>query len=114
MYRHTGHPVLIPGSMGTASYVVTGMEKAAESFFSANHRAGRVLSRTAAKKEISKEQFELSMSGTLYNTRNYRELLDEAPGAYKDIDQVVETLAAIDLTCKVAKLEPLAVIKGKD
>ncbi len=114
IYRHTGHPVLIPGSMGTASYVVTGMEKAAESFFSANHGAGRVLSRSAATKEISKEQFEHSMSGILYNIRNYRELLDEAPGAYKDINQVVETLAAIGLTRKVARLEPLAVIKGKD
>ncbi len=114
LYRHTGHPVLIPGSMGTASYVLTGTEKAEESFFSVNHGAGRVLSRTAAVKEISKEQFERSMSGVLYNSRNYKELLDEAPGAYKDIDQVVETLAAIGMTRKVARLLPLAVIKGKE
>ena len=114
VYRHTGHPVLIPGSMGTASYVLTGTEKASESFFSVNHGAGRILSRTAAVKEISKEQFERSMSGVLYNSRNYKELLDEAPGAYKDIDQVVETLAAVGMTRKVARLVPLAVIKGKD
>lgn len=114
IYRHTGHPVLIPGSMGTASYVLTGTDKAAESFFSANHGAGRRFSRTAAKKEISREQFEHSMSGILYNSRNYKELLDEAPGAYKDIDQVVETLASIGMTRKVARLVPLAVIKGKD
>lgn len=114
VYRHTGHPVLIPGSMGTASYVLTGTEKASESFYSANHGAGRVLSRKAAMKDISKEQFERSMSGVLYNSRNYKELLDEAPGAYKDIDQVVETLAAISMTRKVARLVPLAVIKGKD
>ena len=54
------------------------------------------------------------MSGVLYNSRNYKELLDEAPGAYKDIDQVVETLAAVGMTRKVARLVPLAVIKGKD
>lgn len=114
VYRHTGHPVLIPGSMGTASYVLTGTEKASESFFSANHGAGRILSRTAAVREISREQFERSMSGVLINNRNYKDLLDEAPGAYKDIDQVVETLAAIGMTRKVARLVPLAVIKGKD
>jgi len=114
VYRRTGHPVLIPGSMGAASYVLTGTEKAAESFYSANHGAGRALSRTAAAKEISREQFEASMGGVLYNSRNYKDLLDEAPGAYKDIDQVVETLAAIGMTRKVARLRPLAVIKGKD
>jgi len=114
VYRRTGHPVLIPGSMGTASYVLTGAAKAAEAFYSANHGAGRTLSRTAAIKQITREQFESSMLGILYNSRNYRELLDEAPGAYKDIDQVVETLAAIGMTRKVARLTPLAVIKGKD
>lgn len=114
IYRHTGHPVLVPGSMGTASYILVGTDKAAESFYSANHGSGRTLSRTAAMKEISREQFEASMGGVLYNNRNYKDLLDEAPGAYKDIDQVVETLAAIGLVRKVARLRPLAVIKGKD
>lgn len=114
VYRRTGHPVLIPGSMGTASYVLTGAAKAAEAFCSANHGAGRTLSRTAAIKQITRKQFESSMSGVLYNSRNYRELLDEAPGAYKDIDQVVETLVAIGMTRKVTRLTPLAVIKGKD
>ncbi|MFZ5650540.1 MAG: RtcB family protein [Bacillota bacterium] len=113
-YRFTGHPALIPGSMGTASYVVVGTPLAEESFYSVNHGAGRVLSRTAATKEISKEQFDSSMGGVLYNSRNYRDLLDEAPSAYKDIDKVVETLAATGMTKKVAKMRPLAVIKGKD
>lgn len=113
-YLGTGHPVLVPGSMGTASYVLTGTEKAAESFYSANHGAGRTLSRKSAMKEISREQFESSMEGVLYNSRNYKELLDEAPVAYKDIDQVVETLVAIGMTRKVARLRPLGVIKGKD
>ncbi|MDD3654022.1 MAG: RtcB family protein, partial [Desulfotomaculaceae bacterium] len=114
IYRAAGHPVLIPGSMGTASYVLTGTEKAAEAFYSANHGAGRTLSRSAAIKSISRKQFEQSMAGVLYNSRNYKEFLDEAPGAYKDIDQVVDTLSSIGMTRKVARLLPLAVIKGKD
>ena len=114
LYRGTGHPVLVPGSMGTASYVLTGTEKAAESFYSANHGAGRTLSRTAAIKSISREQFEQSMDGVIYNSRNYKDLLDEAPGAYKNIDQVVNVLTEIGFTNPVARLLPLAVIKGKD
>ncbi|TYO96233.1 RtcB family protein [Desulfallas thermosapovorans] len=113
-YIETGHPVLVPGSMGTASYVLTGTEKATESFYSANHGAGRKMSRKSAIKEISRDQFESSMMGVLYNSRNYKELLDEAPVAYKDIDQVVETLVAIGMVRKIARLRPLGVIKGKD
>jgi len=114
LYCETGHPVLVPGSMGTASYVLTGTEKTAESFYSANHGAGRTLSRSDAIRNISREQFEQSMAGVIYNSRNYKDLLDEAPGAYKDIDQVVDTLADIGMTRPVARLLPLAVIKGKD
>lgn len=114
IYRQTGHPVLVPGSMGTASYVLVGTEKAVESFYSANHGAGRTMSRTAALKGISKEEFETSMGGVLYNSRNYKDLLDEAPNAYKDIDLVVESLTAIKMAKKVVRLRPLAVIKGKD
>ena len=113
-YRETGHPALVPGSMGTASYVLVGTEMAAESFYSVNHGAGRTLSRTAAEKSISREEFEAGMGDVLYNTRNFRDLVDEAPQAYKDIDEVVETLVAIGLTRKVARMRPLAVIKGKD
>ncbi|MCR4400387.1 MAG: RtcB family protein [Syntrophomonadaceae bacterium] len=113
-YRKTGHPALVPGSMGTASYVVVGTELAAESFFSVNHGAGRALSRSAAEKAITREQFEAGMGEVLYNTRDFRDVLDEAPQAYKDIDEVVETLVAIGLTRKVARMRPLAVIKGKD
>ncbi len=113
-YRETGHPVLIPGSMGTASYVLVGTPKAAETFFSVNHGAGRTLSRSAASRTITRQQFEDSMGTVLYNIRNFKEIVDEAPLAYKDIDQVVETLAKIGLTRKVARLRPLAVIKGKD
>lgn len=113
-YRKTGHPVLIPGSMGTASYVVVGTERASASYNSANHGAGRLLSRTAAAKSITKREFERSMGGVLYNTRDYREIVDEAPSVYKDIDEVVDTLASIGMVRLVARLRPLAVIKGKD
>lgn len=114
VYRDTGHPALIPGSMGTASYVLVGTEQAAETFFSVNHGAGRVLSRTAAEKTIGREEFERSMGDVLYNARDYREIVDEAPSAYKDIDQVVGVLAAAGLARMVARMRPLAVIKGKD
>ncbi len=113
-YRATGHPVLVPGSMGTASYVLVGTPQAAEPFFSVNHGAGRVLSRTAAEKGISEEEFKESMKDVVFDERAYHLLLDEAPAAYKNIDDVVETLAEINFVRKVARLRPLAVIKGKD
>lgn len=112
-YRGTGHPAIVPGSMGTASYVLAGTEETAESFFSINHGAGRVLSRSAARKSITEEEFKGSVGNVLYNTRNYRDIVDEAPLAYKNIDQVVETLAEIGMTRKVVRLRPLAVIKGE-
>jgi tRNA-splicing ligase RtcB len=114
VYRGTGHPALVPGSMGTASYVLVGTDKAAETFFSVNHGAGRVLSRTAAEKKITREEFDAAMGEILYNARYYKELVDEAPTAYKDIEQVVATLVDVGITKKVARMLPLAVIKGKD
>jgi tRNA-splicing ligase RtcB len=114
VYRETGHPVLIPGSMGTASYVLIGTPKAEEPFFSVNHGAGRLLSRTAAEKEISKEELKASMQGVVFDEKAYHLLLDEAPAAYKNIDDVVDTLEEIDFVKKVTRLRPLAVIKGKD
>ncbi|ADI02892.1 RtcB family protein [Syntrophothermus lipocalidus] len=114
VYRGTGHPALVPGSMGTASYVLVGTDLAAESFFSVNHGAGRTLSRSAAERSITKEEFEASMGEILYNTRNFRDVVDEAPQAYKDIEEVVDTLVEIGLTRKIARMMPMAVIKGKD
>lgn len=112
-YMATGHPVIIPGSMGTSSYVLVGAEATQETFYSVNHGAGRVLSRTAAKKVISKDEFQRSMGDILYNAGDFREILEEAPQAYKNIDDVVESLAEIGLTKKVVRLRPLAVIKGQ-
>ncbi len=111
-YRSTGHPVIIPGSMGTSSYVVTGTQKATETFYSVNHGAGRRLSRKAAKKEIPVAEMQEKMEGIITSGKRIQTFLDEAPQAYKDIEQVVDTLSEIDIIRKVARLQPLAVIKG--
>ncbi len=112
-YLSTGHPVLIPGSMGSASYVVRAAPGVDKIFNSVNHGAGRVLSRTAAKREVSVKQLKERMADIQLSGTNYRAYLDEAPQAYKNIDLVVETLTEIGLSSKVARLRPLAVIKGE-
>lgn len=110
-YKTTGHPAIVPGSMGTASYVLVGLPKAQETWFSVNHGAGRAMSRTEAKNRLSEEEFKKTMGPVLYNLP-FRKIADEAPGAYKNIEDVVETLVEAGITKKVAKLIPLAVVKG--
>lgn len=112
-FLSTGHPAIIPGSMGTSSYIVTGTKKVSATFNSVNHGAGRLLSRSAAKKEICVKELEQKMKDILIMGRDFRVFLDEAPQAYKDIDSVIDTLAEIGITHKVARLFPLAVIKGE-
>ncbi|MGE5652911.1 MAG: RtcB family protein [Bacillota bacterium] len=112
-YRKTGHPVIVPGSMGTRSYVLVGTEAAEETFYTVNHGAGRALSRCSARQDISEAEFRNSIRGVLLSARNPQSLIDEAPSAYKDIDQVVDTMSEIKLVRKVAALNPLAVIKGE-
>lgn len=111
-YQKTGHPALIPGDMATGSYVVVGTEETRESFHSVNHGAGRIMSRTAAKKQISTEDLYQQLGDVIYGGVSAHKVRDEAPGAYKDIHAVVDTLAEIGLTKKVVRLRPLAVIKG--
>jgi len=111
-YKKTGHPALVPGSMGTPSYVMVGTNEAKKSFYSINHGSGRVMSRTAAKREITEEDFQKSMGEILYNARDWRLLADEAPLAYKNILDVIDTLVEAGIAQKVAKMRPLAVIKG--
>ena len=113
LYQETGHPVIIPGSMGTPSYVVVGGPQASHTFYSANHGAGRVMSRRAAKKNIDVEDFKKQMGGVILWSKKTQAFLDEAPRAYKNIEPVVDTLAEIGVTNKVARLKPLAVIKGE-
>lgn len=112
-FMTTGHPVLLPGSMGTHSYIATGLERAKETFCSVNHGAGRLLSRAAARKSITGTEFEEQMAGIHYNVSNYKRIVDEAPQAYKDIHLVVDTLAEIGIINLVANVRPMAVIKGE-
>lgn len=112
-YKKTGHPAIIPGSMNSPSYILTGTDAVRETFCSVNHGAGRVMSRSHARKNITTEAFLSSVGEVMLNTRNVRQLLDEAPLAYKNISEVVSTLNEIGLTNIVARLRPLAVIKGE-
>lgn len=108
-------PVLIPGSMGTASYVLIGQESSlTESFGSSCHGAGRRMSRTQARKQMNAETLheELDAQGIVVNAGSRRGLVEEAPMAYKNIDDVVQVIHEAGIAKKVARLRPLAVIKG--
>ncbi|MBN1247029.1 MAG: RtcB family protein [Anaerolineae bacterium] len=114
-YRDVGQPVMVPGSMGTASYVMVGTDKALDvSFGSTCHGAGRTMSRTEARKSIwgADLRQELEASGIVIQAGSMKGLAEEAPAAYKDISQVVEVVHGLGIARKVARLEPLAVIKG--
>ncbi len=114
-YKKVGQPVLIPGSMGTASYILTGTEEGEEAFFSASHGAGRTMSRHAAIRTISGQEVikSLKSKGIIIKCRSTRGIAEEAPLAYKDIDEVIEVVHNAGLSKKVAKLIPLAVTKGE-
>jgi tRNA-splicing ligase RtcB (3'-phosphate/5'-hydroxy nucleic acid ligase) len=104
-----GRLALIPGSMGTASYIVEGLGEAL-SFHSASHGAGRVMTRREAHQRITMERFEHSMRRVVFDPRRARSLVEEAPAAYRDIREVLEDEE--DLVRPVRRLEPLAVLKG--
>ena len=101
--------------MGTASYVLTGTEKSKEAWYTVCHGAGRTMSRHAAMREIRGEEVvrRLKKKGILVKCRSFRGIAEEAPLAYKDIDQVVKVVHNAGLSKKVARLVPLAVIKGE-
>jgi len=114
-YRAVGQPVLIGGTMGTASYVLVGTEVASRlSFSSSCHGAGRAMSRKVATKKWRGKQVvgELARQGVIVRTRSMRGAAEEAPAAYKDVSEVVEVSDRAGLARKVARLEPLACIKG--
>jgi tRNA-splicing ligase RtcB (3'-phosphate/5'-hydroxy nucleic acid ligase) len=114
-YRQVGQPILIPGDMGTASYVLAGTQNAMEeSFGSTCHGAGRVLSRKAAVKQSRGRSIhrELADKGILVKWTGRSTLAEEMPDAYKDIDEVVEAVHGAGLSKKVARLRPVCVIKG--
>lgn len=115
IYKETGQPVIIPGSMGTASYVLVGTETAMqETFGSTCHGAGRQMSRMAAKRKLDYNQLikMLEVKGIVVRGGSARGIIEEAPEAYKNIDDVAQVVHAAGIAKKVAKLKPLAVIKG--
>jgi len=115
VYRKIGQPVLIPGSMGTSSYVLVGTKKAEEvSFGSTAHGAGRVMSRGEALRTLKGEEIkkELLEKDIIIEAGGSRSIAEEAPEVYKDIDEVVRVSHKAGIGNLVAKLKPLAVMKG--
>jgi tRNA-splicing ligase RtcB len=114
-YREIGQPAIIPGSMGTASYVLVGTERSAErSFSSTCHGAGRAMSRTKAKKVMEGRELvkELEGRGIAVAASQPRLLAEEAPYAYKDVAEVVRACEGAELSRIVARLRPVGVVKG--
>jgi tRNA-splicing ligase RtcB len=114
-YQEIGQPVLVPGSMGTASWVLVGTEQSMRhALGSSCHGAGRLMSRAKAKKEVRGDKLrqELEQSGIHIRAGSLAGLAEEAPQAYKNVDAVVETIAGAEIARKVARLRPVAVVKG--
>jgi tRNA-splicing ligase RtcB len=114
-YQKTGQPIFIPGSMGTSSYVLVGTKEAEQvSFASTAHGAGRLLSRTKAKQTLSldKVKTNLKENNIVIRAGSQKGILEEAPEAYKDVNEVVRVSDELGIGKLVAKLKPLGVVKG--
>jgi len=114
-YRHAGQPVLIGGTMGTSSYILVGTEAGmGAAFGSACHGAGRAMSRTQAKKQWHGREVirSLETQGILVRGHSYAGIAEEAPGSYKDVSEVVDAAHQANLARKVARVRPLACVKG--
>jgi len=114
-YRDVGHPVLIPGSMGTASYVLVGMPGTLDiAFGSTAHGAGRVMSRKQANKTFKGDQVkkDLEKKKIFVKSASWRGVSEEAPGVYKDIDEVIKVTEKAGISKAVSRLRPIGVIKG--
>ena len=114
-YRAVGQPVLIPGTMGTCSYVLAGTQEAMDlTFGSSCHGAGRCLSRTKARSKIKGETLrdQLQQKGIIIKCESNKSLAEEAPFAYKDVDNVIKAISETGIAKTVAKMKPLAVVKG--
>jgi tRNA-splicing ligase RtcB len=113
--RAAGQPVIIPGDMGTCSYLAVGTEKSlAETFGSTAHGAGRLMSRRQALKSFGNRDLisELAEDGITVMAKGRRTLAEEMVGAYKNVTDVVDTMEEAGISLKVAKLRPIGVIKG--
>ncbi|MFA5106594.1 MAG: RtcB family protein [Candidatus Micrarchaeia archaeon] len=115
MYRNTGQPVIIPGSMGTASYVLVGKQAGMEQAFGSScHGAGRAMSRKSAIEKMGGMDIagDLKKRGIIVRATEPRLIAEEAPGAYKDVDMVVDSVKAAGISDIVARLVPMGVVKG--
>jgi len=115
VFKKTGQPVLIGGSMGTSSYVLCGTQESEQrAFSSACHGAGRAMSRTQASKQWQGRTLvdELAERGIIIRSPSMRGVAEEAPSAYKDVSAVVDIADRAGLARKVARLEPVVCIKG--
>ena len=115
IYRSVGQPVLIPGSMGTASYVLAGQEKSEElTFGSSVHGAGRLMSRSLALRKLDPKKIKKSLnkSGIEIGGGTLKGFAEEAPEVYKDIEEVVDVVNSLRISKKVARMKPLIVVKG--
>jgi tRNA-splicing ligase RtcB len=114
-YRKIGQPVFIPGSMGTASWILLGNTKSLElSFGSTAHGAGRTMSRSAARRNYTTDSVRknLELKGVYIKALSREGMVEETPEAYKDVDSVVEVSHSLGIATKVARLVPIGVIKG--
>ena len=129
-YRSTGHPVIIPGSMGarSRSYILVGLPSGLVNYYTVNHGAGRTMSRNQARREITIEEFEASLTYTeeelselpfslpvnqvMLNKRDLKQVIDEAPSAYKESKEIIDSVVNAGLAKVVAECLPIACIKG--
>jgi len=113
-YQKTGQPVIIPGDMGTNSYLLVGTQKAAETFYSTCHGAGRVKSRTEATRTINVGELvnDLESKGIIVKASGRGTIAEEAPDAYKDVNEVVDVVHKAGISKRVCRMRPLGVIKG--
>jgi len=114
LYRDTGQPVLIPGDMGLASYILVGTEKASETFYSTAHGAGRCKSRTNALRNIRGEDVkrELEARGQIVMATSNKVIAEEAPSVYKNVDEVIKATELSGISRKIARTVPMGVAKG--
>jgi tRNA-splicing ligase RtcB len=113
-YKKIGQPVIIPGDMGRNSYLLVGTEKAKETFYSTCHGAGRLMSRSAAIKACRGRSIsaELEKKGILVKSTGRETLAEEAPEAYKNVNEVVNVVHEAGISKRVCRMRPLGAIKG--
>lgn len=117
VYQETGHPALIPGSMGTASYIMVGKNTAEQNYYSICHGAGRVFSSQAVQEQIAVDQASRSLrigseDEIVVNRWAMENMLSEAPAVYKDVDQVIDSVVGAKMASVVAKCTPVLVLKA--